>query len=474
MNPATNQITTPGYAYDLNGNMTNDGLNTITYDAENRVVSSSGAPGTGAYVYDGNGLRVEKCLPNCTGTNPTTVYIYSGHQVIAAYDNGAVPTAPSREYILAGGTRLAKIASGATVYYHRDQVSVRVTTDSNGNVVSQQGHYPFGENWYQSGATPNSTPPNPLPTDQQFTTYQRDFESGNDYALAREFVSRLGRFSSLDPLSGNTADPQSLNRYSYVENDPIDLLDPEGEYICITGCGVDRNPSGFGWNEFDELDLMGEILAGEIAYPGCPYDDCSPMQRLQIANSIASTLIGMQNIGGDPTGGGDSVPDAEVSIYNDRDPNSLAKSLLQKDDCANFIRDLVEKATSIAAGGSMDTPSAMYTFEMAGMNPVILPATIAVTTYTDLGNQNPIDGPNLQRIADTAPGSRAVNLYAGYYAESPLGQAQTRIHEAIHDAYGLTDQQLAQAVNGQIYPDTGLGTAQASAVWNSVLQSHCH
>ena len=105
VNPATNQITTPGYAYDLNGNMTNDGLNTITYDAENRIVSSSGAPGTGAYVYDGNGLRVEKCLPNCTSATTTTVYIYSGHQVIAAYDNGAAVGSPSREYILAGGTR---------------------------------------------------------------------------------------------------------------------------------------------------------------------------------------------------------------------------------------------------------------------------------------------------------------------------------------------------------------------------------
>lgn len=180
---------------------------------------------------------------------------------------------------------------------------------------------------------------------------------------------------------------------------------------------------------------------------------------------------GVNNGGG---GGGDSVPDATVAIYNSRDPNSLAEWLLRNADCANFIRDLVEKATSIAAGGSMNTAAAMYTFEMAGMNPVILPATIAVTTYTDLRNQDPMDGPNLRRIAETAAGSRAVNLYAGYYAESPLGQAQVRIHEAIHDAYGLTDQQLAQAVNGQIYPDTVLGNAQASAVWNPVLQSHCH
>ncbi len=142
-----------------------------------------------------------------------------------------LPRAPSREYIVAGGVRVARIQSGATVYYHRDQVSTRVTTDANGNVLSQQGHYPFGESWYQSGATPNSAPPNPPTTDQQFTTYLHDSESGNDYAPAREFVNRLGRFSSLDPLAGNTANPQSLNRYTYAANDPIDLLDPEGEYI---------------------------------------------------------------------------------------------------------------------------------------------------------------------------------------------------------------------------------------------------
>ena len=56
-----------------------------------------------------------------------------------------------------------------------------------------------------------------------------------NYALAREFVSRLGRFSSPDPLAGNIANPQSLNRYAYVQNDPINLLDPEGEYMECDG-----------------------------------------------------------------------------------------------------------------------------------------------------------------------------------------------------------------------------------------------
>ncbi|MGH9758223.1 MAG: RHS repeat-associated core domain-containing protein, partial [Candidatus Acidiferrales bacterium] len=76
--------------------------------------------------------------------------------------------------------------------------------------------YPFGESWYETGTT----------TKLKFTSYERDGESGNDYALARSYENRLGRFSATDPLAGAAGNPQSLNRYSYVGNDPIDEADP--------------------------------------------------------------------------------------------------------------------------------------------------------------------------------------------------------------------------------------------------------
>jgi RHS repeat-associated protein len=237
----TNRITGSPYAYDLAGNMTNDGLNTIIYDAENRVTNSTNGSSSGAYAYDGNGLRVKKCIPNCTSPTTTTIYIYSGHQVIAAYDNGAAVGSPTREYIYGGRQRLAKIEASSTVYYHHDHLSVRLTTDSSGNTVNQKGHFPFGESWYQTGTAS---------TNMVFTSYERDSESGNDYALAREYVNRLGRFSSLDPLSGNISDPQSLNRYTYSRNDPIDLLDPEGEYDCSAG-GCDFDGGGYNCDPFN-------------------------------------------------------------------------------------------------------------------------------------------------------------------------------------------------------------------------------
>ncbi len=223
----TNQITGSPYAYDANGNMTNDGNNTLVYDAENRVLSATNGGASGTYTYDGNSLRVKKA-----SGSTTTVYIFSGSKVIAEYDNGAGVGSPSREYIYSGGTLLAKIDSSGTKYYHRDHLSNRVVTDSSGNALEQLGHYPFGESWY------NASNDKLL-----FTTYERDAESGNDYAMARYNVNRLGRFSSPDPMAGSTSNPQSLNHYTFGLNDPVNLADPLGldtTQSCLED--IDGNP----------------------------------------------------------------------------------------------------------------------------------------------------------------------------------------------------------------------------------------
>src|SRR6266568_4244258 len=191
--------------------MTKDNVNTLTYDAENGLVNYMGSSAT--YTFDGNGLRVTKAA-----SGSTTVYIFSGAKVIAEYDNGAAPASPSREYIYSGATLLAKIESGAAIYYHPDHLSNRVLTDSSGNSLGQRGHYPFGETWYESGTT----------TKIKFTTYERDSESSNDYAMARTYINRFGRFPSTDPIAGSLGDPQSLNRYTYGRNVPVSVIDPSG------------------------------------------------------------------------------------------------------------------------------------------------------------------------------------------------------------------------------------------------------
>ena len=217
-----------GWCFDGSGNVlakTNSpcppNAPTYAWDAENRLVAY-GASAT--YAYDGDGIRVQK---NANGTS--TVFIWSGSRDIAEYDftppQQPNPGSPSREFVYADGLPgnglVASITGGqasTTLYFHDDHLDWRVSTDVNGNLAGQQGHWPFGESWYSTNGN-----------EFVFTSYQRDGESGLDFALARYYDSTAARFCSADPLGGQPGDPQSWNRYSYSRNDPVNLVDPSGK-----------------------------------------------------------------------------------------------------------------------------------------------------------------------------------------------------------------------------------------------------
>jgi RHS repeat-associated protein len=222
----TNQLTASGYAYDANGNMTNDAVNSIAYDAENRLVSSTGSAGSGTYFYRASGLRAVK-----VSGGTTTVYLFDGNRDIAEYTNGAL----ANEYIYMGDKMIASHLSGTLYYHASDHQSIRVNMDASGNVVGQKGQYSYGEDWYPSSLT-----------NRHFTSYERDSESSNDNALHRFYVNRLGRFSSTDPIPGGGQDPQRFNLYGYAHNDSVNNADPDGRYTpslndCPLGlaCGCD-------------------------------------------------------------------------------------------------------------------------------------------------------------------------------------------------------------------------------------------
>ena len=224
INPVNNRITNPAFTYDTSGNVTAEPapLSMVyTYDGEECNTGFTGSGNTATYTCDANHMRVKKVV---TGTNAvTTIAIRSGGQAIAEYDNGAAVTSPTREYLY-GNSLLATVvgstggSGGTIIYQHRDHLSPRLYTDLNGNDVGEQGTFPFGESWYNNNTTSSWV----------FTSYERDRESGNDYALARTYANGQGRFLAPDPLEGVVSDPQTLNRYAYVGNDPISRTDPRG------------------------------------------------------------------------------------------------------------------------------------------------------------------------------------------------------------------------------------------------------
>jgi RHS repeat-associated protein len=90
---------------------------------------------------------------------------------------------------------------------------------------------PFGDGQVIAGTCGDISP-------MHFTGKERDSESGLDYFEARHYASALGRFMSVDPViitPERKVDPQQLNRYAYVRNNPLRLVDPTGETLELSG-----------------------------------------------------------------------------------------------------------------------------------------------------------------------------------------------------------------------------------------------
>ncbi len=78
------------------------------------------------------------------------------------------------------------------------------------------------------------------------TGKERDTESGLDHFKFRSYSSTMGRWMSPDPagmMAVDIADPQSLNRYAYVQNNPLSFVDPLGldcAYLNASGTAIEK------------------------------------------------------------------------------------------------------------------------------------------------------------------------------------------------------------------------------------------
>jgi RHS repeat-associated protein len=109
--------------------------------------------------------------------------------------------------------------------------------------VKRHDYLPFGEELYAGvGGRTTTQGYTGDSIRQKFTQKERDNETGLDYFGARYYGSTQGRFTSPDPLlsSGAVESPQSWNRYSYVLNNPLKLIDPDGLYVFDSSVSEDE------------------------------------------------------------------------------------------------------------------------------------------------------------------------------------------------------------------------------------------
>jgi RHS repeat-associated protein len=216
--------TTDGYTYDPNGSLTENAKGErFTYDMENHQTeffeeSNSGSTPDATYYYDGDGKRVKKV----TGTE-VTIFVYNaGGTLVEEYS-----------------TELA--ATQQVSYLTQDHLgSPRVITNESGVVKDREDFTAFGEEVVSSQRTSNSEYSAADQLRQNYTGYEKDGESGLEFAQARYYNPGHGRFTSVDPLTSSASikNPQTFNRYSYVLNSPYKFSDPLGLLPLPSGSGA--------------------------------------------------------------------------------------------------------------------------------------------------------------------------------------------------------------------------------------------
>jgi RHS repeat-associated protein len=256
--------------YDANGNIKISNGNGYNYDFENHLTSTNNGV---TIVYDGDGNRVSKTAGGVTtnylvDTNNLTGYA----QVVEEIQGGSVV----KTYTYGHDLISQHVAGGSVSFYGYDgHGSVRNLTDSSAQVTDTYTYDAFGNLIESSGVTANS---------YLFAGEQFDVDLGFYYNRARYLNVETGRFVSMDTYEGSVYDPESLHKYTYANNDPVNRIDPSGNMnfldVQITALTVIGNIANFApvalfWLEFTTL-VVGCAAIGLEGISDIPDDYINP------------------------------------------------------------------------------------------------------------------------------------------------------------------------------------------------------
>ncbi|XYH97998.1 RHS repeat-associated core domain-containing protein [Sorangium sp. So ce1128] len=180
--------------------------------------------------YDGDQNRIRK-------TTPDEVTLYVGdlyERVTRLAPDAGEPSVEHRYSVLVNGRAVALVtraggALGTTLYLHRDNLgSIDVITDGSGGVHERRSYQAWGNRRQPTwdSAAPGSFGSSPVR--QGFTGHEGDDELGLVNMRGRMYDPVIGRFLTPDPLVANPLSGQSFNPYSYVLNNPLAYVDPNG------------------------------------------------------------------------------------------------------------------------------------------------------------------------------------------------------------------------------------------------------
>lgn len=208
----------PSFTYDANGNLTDDGVRTYNWDAENRlinIVSKADPTQVVTLRYDGLGRRT--AIVSAAGVE--TRYLWCGEQLCQARDSS---DAVVRHYYPEGEL----IAGGAALLYGRDHLgSVRDVVAQDGSLLASYDYDAYGNPVQPAG---------PGGADLRYAGMFYEQNSGLYLTHYRAYDPVTARWLSRDPL----AELGGMNLYAYVAGKPLEYIDPNGEELVGAAIGV--------------------------------------------------------------------------------------------------------------------------------------------------------------------------------------------------------------------------------------------
>ncbi|MHB8743911.1 MAG: FG-GAP-like repeat-containing protein [Sulfuricaulis sp.] len=242
------------YGYDPDGNQTSGAGRILSYNAFNQLISASSGSISTTFLYTPEGERFMRT--DSSGT--TTYYIGRIEKLVTG------STWEIRRYLPGGAIDYVRSSgSNETRYTFTDHLgSLDVVATAAGAIYETASFDAFGSlrnsvNWSGAGATPTSTT-------HGFTGHEEIYSLGLTHMNGRIYDPVLGRMLQADPLTG--PGNQSLNRYSYVVNNPLALTDPSG-YSWFGHLLRTFDPLG-PWSQIQETDRLAQNpyirLAGAI------------------------------------------------------------------------------------------------------------------------------------------------------------------------------------------------------------------
>lgn len=247
--------------HDANGNMTSDGTNTFSWDAENRLtqITYPGTNNRSELAYDGLGRCVKIVEITAGSTTSTKQFIWCGTDRCEERDAAGSLT---KQFFALG----QRNGSSNYSYALNHLGSVTEMTDSSGTIQAQYSYSPWGEPTAISEI---------VSSDSGFAGMYFHQRSGLNLTMFRVYFPKVSHWLSRDPIGESVA----FNLYGYggINNDPIRFIDPlglDGAYVAAGGRAGTTRPVDINYREpnlepFTGTDAGPEI--GVIAAHGDPY-----------------------------------------------------------------------------------------------------------------------------------------------------------------------------------------------------------